>query len=144
MRMKPRRGAPPTQSLGLAMTDFVSVSELIRQELVILICFGRKDSAASRATAVLALRCISPTLFFSVFLVCGDMLTCTLKGLWQVCEQKIVPKPLTKVSLNSGALAETMNSPGYICGTPVPLSTSAPQRPAWAKKLRNATVPPVV
>lgn len=34
-----------------------------------------------------------------------------------MCEQKIVPKPLTKVSLNSG---ETTNNTGYICGMPVP------------------------
>lgn len=115
---KGKRGAPPTQSLGLVKNDFVFASKLSRQELVIFICFRRQHSAAPTAPGFYSLS-FSPTHspLFSVFLVCGGMLTCTLKGLWQVCEQKIVPKPLTKVSLNSG---ETMNNTGYICGMPVP------------------------
>ncbi len=82
----------------------------------------------------------SLALLFPVFLVWGGMLTCTFKGLWQVCEQKIVPKPLTKVSLNSGALPATMNNTGYICGTPVPQQLGVLH---GENKLRNATVPPL-
>lgn len=70
----------------------------------------------------------------------GMMPTCRLKGLWQACEQKIVPKPLTKVSLNSGAVPATMNNTGYICGTRIPQHqlVSCMENP-----LRNATVPPL-
>lgn len=43
--------------------------------------------------------CVPCPLLFSVCLVSwGHMLAWVLKGLWQVCEEKIVPKPLTKNS----------------------------------------------
>lgn len=48
--------------------------------------------------------CVPCLLLFSVCLARGDMLAQMLKGLWQVCERKIVPKPLTKASLTSGRL----------------------------------------
>lgn len=48
--------------------------------------------------------CVPCLLLFSVCLAWGDMLARMLKGLWQVCEWKIVPKPLTKDSLTSGRL----------------------------------------
>lgn len=66
------------------------------------------------------------------------MLAWMLKGLWQVCEEKIVPKPLTKVSLNSGTLRATMNKPRYIYGSPAPWP---PWGPALDNTRRNATVP---
>lgn len=114
-----KRCLPPTQSLslGLVTTDFVFVCKLSRQELVIFICFRRQHSAAPTAPEFESL---THPLSLFLFLVCGSVLTCTLKGLWQVCEQKIVPKPLTRVSLNSGALPATMINIDSICGTPLP------------------------
>ena len=65
----------------------------------------------SSLSLLLALFFLPLSLFsFSVFLVCGGMLTCTLKGLWLVCEWQIVPKPLTKVLLKTWALPATMNN----------------------------------
>lgn len=66
------------------------------------------------------------------------MLAWMLKGLWQVCEEKIVPKPLTKVSLNSGTLPATRNKPRYIYESP---ATWAPWGTALENTCRNATVP---
>lgn len=120
-----RGGAPPTQSLslGLVTADFVFVCKLSRQELVIFICFKR--SVAPTDPEFESVPPFFPSLSLSLsLLVCvsgvwrhADL---HLKGLWQVCEQKIVPRPLTKVSLNSGALPATMNNTGSICGTPLP------------------------
>lgn len=83
--------------------------------------------------------CVPCPLLFSVSLAWGDMLAWMLKGLWQVFEEKIVPKPLTKVSLNSGTVPATRNEPRHIYESPA--TWAALWGPALENTCRNATVP---